>query len=69
MLCKYCTYSAGYFTLGGKLASSLYRAVVDTSLGLVAGVIILAVLLERKVVGNSTAALQLAAVRYCVMAV
>ena len=52
----------GYFTLGGKLASSLYRAVRDTSLGIIAGIIILSILLAKNVVGNSTAALQLAAV-------
>ena len=54
----------GYFTLGGKLASSLYRAVRDTSLGIIAGIIILSILLAKNVVGNSTAALQLAAVSH-----
>ena len=57
----------GYFTLGGKLASSLYRAIVDTALGIIAGIIILSILLAKNVVGNSTAALQLAAVRTCSM--
>ena len=52
----------GYFSIGGKLASSLYRAVRDTFLGIIVGIIILSILLSKKVVGNSTAALQLAAV-------
>lgn len=54
----------GYFTLGGKLVSSLYRAVKDTILGILVGIIILSILLARNIVGNSTAALQLAAVSY-----
>lgn len=49
------------------MASSLYRAIIDTSLGIVAGIIILSILLAKNVVGNSTAALQLAAVRICVL--
>ena len=52
----------GYFTLGGKLVSSLYRAVKDTILGILVGIIILSILLAKNIVGNSTAALQLAAV-------
>ena len=72
IICYICAASylftlTGYFTLGGKLASSLYRAIIDTSLGIVAGIIILSILLAKNVVGNSTAALQLAAVRTCSM--
>ena len=59
----------GYFTLGGKLASSLYRAVRDTSLGIIAGIIILSILLAKNVVGNSTAALQLAAVSHMLLSI
>jgi hypothetical protein len=55
-------HTQGYFTLGGKLVSSLYRAVKDTILGILVGIIILSILLARNIVGNSTAALQLAAV-------
>ena len=51
----------GYFTLGGKLASAFYRVCRDMILGVVAGVIILAVILARKIV-SSRAALQLAAI-------
>ena len=59
----FCDMAEGYFSIGGKLASSLYRAVRDTFLGIIVGIIILSILLSKKVVGNSTAALQLAAVR------
>lgn len=59
---RFNNHTAGYFTLGGKLVSSLYRAVKDTILGILVGIIILSILLARNIVGNSTAALQLAAV-------
>jgi hypothetical protein len=53
---------SGYFTVASKITSSLYRCAKDTILGVVAGCIILGILLGQKIVPNSAAALQLAAV-------
>ena len=52
---------AGYFTLGGKLASSFKRMCVNMSGGLVAGLIVLGILLGEKIVNNADA-LKLAAI-------
>jgi hypothetical protein len=52
----------GYFTIGGKLVSTLIRVILDTFLGIIAGIIVLAVLLSKNVVGSSEAAVMLAAV-------
>jgi hypothetical protein len=53
----------GYFTIGGKLVSTLIRVILDTFLGILAGIIVLAILLSKNVVGSSEAAVMLAAVR------
>eukprot|EP01035_Chromulina_nebulosa_P002873 gene2873-3925_t len=52
----------GYFTLGGKIASSFKRMCIDMAPGVAAGLIVLGILLGQNVVGNNTDALKLAAV-------
>mmetsp|Transcript_7381 Transcript_7381/g.10461 ORF Transcript_7381/g.10461 Transcript_7381/m.10461 type:complete len:1010 (-) Transcript_7381:824-3853(-) len=52
----------GYFTLGGRLASSFKRMCIDMAGGVVAGLIVLGILLGQNIVGSSADALKLAAV-------
>ncbi len=52
----------GYFTLGGKIASSFKRMCIDMAPGVVAGLIILGILLGQNIVGNNADALKLAAI-------
>lgn len=46
--------------------STFIRVLTDTFLGIIAGIIILAILLAKNVVGSSEAAVMLAAVRFIV---
>ena len=52
----------GYFTVIGRVASSFKRMVVDTILGVIAGVIILGILIGQKVVPGTSSAMMLAAI-------
>ncbi len=52
----------GYFTVIGRVASSFKRMVIDTILGVIAGVIILAILIGQKVVPGTSSAMMLAAI-------
>jgi hypothetical protein len=52
----------GYFTLGGKFASSFKRMCIDTAGPMVVGCIILAILIGQKVVSADADALKLTAV-------
>jgi hypothetical protein len=52
----------GYFTAIGRVASSFKRMVIDTILGVIAGVIILAILIGQKVVPGTSSAMMLAAI-------
>lgn len=52
----------GFFTVGTKVWSSFKRMMVDTILGIVAGIIILIILISEKVVSADSEALQLTAI-------
>lgn len=52
----------GYFTLMGRLCSSFKRMVIDTVLGLVAGLVVLGILLGQKIVPNDPNVLKLTAI-------
>ena len=52
----------GYFTIIGRVGSSFYRMFIDTIVGVVAGLIVLAILIGQKVMPADQSALMLASV-------